>query len=110
VLLVPIVGQTLIAYDTERMVAYAFIVYIPLGAIYLSRALRGNVLLALLVALAIAGHYGPHKRALRWAATAGELAVAAVIVLRARSAGEDDGSSPDSDGSSAGAGSPPPAG
>jgi len=101
VLLVPIVGQTLIAYDTERMVAYAFIVYLPLGAIYLSRALRGNVLLGLMVALAIARHYGPHKRALRWAVTAGDLAVLAVVVLRSRSSPADDGSSPGSDGSSA---------
>lgn len=110
VLLVPIVGQTLIAYDTERMVAYAFIVYLPLGAIYLSRALRGYVLLGLLVALAIAQHYAPRKRALRRGLAAGELALVAVIVVRSRSAAVDDGSSPGSAGSSAGAGPPPPAG
>jgi hypothetical protein len=100
VLLVPIVGQTLIAYDTERMVAYAFIVYIPLGAIYLSRALRGHVLLGLLVAVAIALHYGPHKRALRRALTVVELALVAVVVLRSRSSPVDGGSARRSDGSS----------
>lgn len=37
-LLIPIFVQALIAYDTQRMVAYAFIVYLPFGFIYLARA------------------------------------------------------------------------
>lgn len=38
-LLVPLVGQVLIAHDSQRMVAYCFIAYIPLGCLYLSSAL-----------------------------------------------------------------------
>lgn len=38
-LIVPVLAQTVIATDTQRMTAYAFIVYLPLGAVYLSRAL-----------------------------------------------------------------------
>lgn len=37
-LLVPVFLQVLAATDTERMVAYAFIVYLPLGFLYLTRA------------------------------------------------------------------------
>jgi hypothetical protein len=62
-LLIPIFLQALIAHDTERMVAYAFIVYLPFGFIYLSRAFRDMprwlaiVLFALLVVLAIGQYY-----------------------------------------------------
>jgi hypothetical protein len=38
IMLLPIMAQTLIAHDAERMTAYAFVVYLPLGTIYLSRA------------------------------------------------------------------------
>src|SRR5687768_2378951 len=53
-LLIPIFLQALIAHDTKRMIAYAFIVYLPFGFIYLSRAFRdlprwlGIVLFALM--------------------------------------------------------------
>jgi hypothetical protein len=100
-LLVPIVGQTLIAYDTSRMVAYAFVVYLPLGSLYLTRALRGHVLLGILIALAIAQHYTLHARWFRQLLAAGELAAVAVVVLQARrSSRPDDGSSSQSPGSS----------
>jgi hypothetical protein len=35
---VPILLSVLVAYDTERMVAYGFIVYLPFGFIYLRQA------------------------------------------------------------------------
>ncbi len=38
-LLVPVLGQTLVAHDTQRMISYAFIVCIPLGILYLSQLL-----------------------------------------------------------------------
>jgi len=97
-LLVPIVGQILIAYDTQRMVAYAFVVYLPLGSIYLSRVLAGRwglALLGLLVALAIAQHYVPLARLGRELLSAAELAVVGVVLLLSRR-----GSSPSDDGSS----------
>jgi hypothetical protein len=59
-LLIPIMLQTLIAHDTQRMVAYAFIVYLPFGYLYLRDVMRdlprvaGGVIFALLVTLAIA--------------------------------------------------------
>ena len=55
--------QALIAHDTQRMVAYAFIVYLPFGLLYLSRALRDMPgalsvpLFVLMIALAIAQYY-----------------------------------------------------
>src|SRR5262249_61310085 len=61
-LLIPIFIQNLIACDGERMVAYAFIVYLPFGYLYLSRVFtdmpRGlsRILFALAVALAILEH------------------------------------------------------
>jgi hypothetical protein len=62
-LLVPIFVQNLIACDGERMVAYAFIVYLPFGYLYLSRALTempralGRALFGLAIALALLEHY-----------------------------------------------------
>lgn len=62
-LLVPILASTLVATDTERMVAYAFIVYLPLGLVYLTRAYAelplafARALLVATIALAIAQHY-----------------------------------------------------
>jgi hypothetical protein len=62
-LLIPIFLQALIAHDTERMVAYAFIVYLPFGYIYLATAfrdlpkLRGAIVFALLVLLAFAQYF-----------------------------------------------------
>lgn len=38
-LLPPVLGQVLVAHDAQRMVAYSFIVYIPLACLYLTRAL-----------------------------------------------------------------------
>jgi hypothetical protein len=38
-LLIPIFIQGLIACDTDRMIAYSFIVYLPFGYLYLARAL-----------------------------------------------------------------------
>lgn len=62
-LLVPVFLQVLAATDTERMTAYAFIVFLPLGFLYLTRALAalprwlGRALLAGLVTVAVAQHY-----------------------------------------------------
>jgi hypothetical protein len=62
-LLVPIFIQNLIACDGERMVAYAFIVYLPFGYLYLAqvfgdlpRAL-GRALFGAMIVLAIAERY-----------------------------------------------------
>ncbi|MGE3766063.1 MAG: hypothetical protein AB7L94_27655 [Kofleriaceae bacterium] len=57
-MLLPIYVQPLFAYDMERMVAYAFIVYLPLGFYFLEHAFRSfprwlpPVLTVLLVAVA----------------------------------------------------------
>ena len=62
-LLIPIFLQALIAHDTKRMVAYAFIVYLPLGMLYLSRALDelprsiAVPLLVLIVIISVAQYY-----------------------------------------------------
>ncbi|HEY0986122.1 MAG TPA: hypothetical protein VGD80_03685 [Kofleriaceae bacterium] len=62
-LLVPIFIQNLIACDGERMVAYAFIVYLPFGYLYLARALTdmpralGRTLFGLAIALPLLEHY-----------------------------------------------------
>lgn len=62
-LLVPVFLQVLAATDTERMVAYSFIVYLPLGFLYLQRALASlpprlaPAYAALLAALAVAEQY-----------------------------------------------------
>lgn len=62
-LLLPIALQTLIATDTQRMTAYAFIVYLPFGFIYLARAFTDvprwfmAPWFALMVAVAIAQYY-----------------------------------------------------
>jgi hypothetical protein len=62
-LLVPIFIQNLIACDGERMVAYSFIVYLPFGYLYLTRALGdmpralGRTLFGMAVALALLEHY-----------------------------------------------------
>lgn len=36
---VPLVAQVVVAHDAQRMIAYTFVVYLPLGAVYLERAL-----------------------------------------------------------------------
>lgn len=57
-MLLPIFVQTLFAWDTERMMAYAFIIYIPLGMIFLEHAFASfprwlpPILTVLLAALA----------------------------------------------------------
>ena len=61
-LLGPVLAQTLIATDTQRMTAYAFIVLVPLGAVYLTRVMRelpraGRWLVAALVTVMAAEHY-----------------------------------------------------
>ncbi|MDB4959116.1 MAG: hypothetical protein JWO36_6685 [Myxococcales bacterium] len=62
-LLIPVFLQALIGHDTSRMIAYAFIVYLPFGYLYLARALHdlpriiGRIAFALLVVLAIAESY-----------------------------------------------------
>lgn len=62
-LLIPIFVQALIAYDTQRMVAYAFIVYLPFGFIYLARAFADmprwftTPWLLLVIVLAVAQYY-----------------------------------------------------
>jgi hypothetical protein len=62
-LLLPIMASVLVANDTQRMLAYAFIVYLPFGYLYLARALaelprRAAIpVLAVSVALAAAQHY-----------------------------------------------------
>ena len=62
-LLIPILVQTLIAHDTKRMVAYAFIVYLPLGMLYLERAYAelprslALPLFALLIIVPLAQYY-----------------------------------------------------
>ncbi len=59
-LTMPIVAQTLIAHDSRRMVAYSFIVVLPLGFVYLDRMLTmlperlGWAIVASLVVLAVA--------------------------------------------------------
>jgi hypothetical protein len=89
-LLVPIFLQVLAATDTERMVAYAFLVFLPLGFVYLSRALGSlpdGLRRAFLVALplvAAAQHFlVPLARALHLALPTGKLrmALAAAEVL-----------------------------
>lgn len=62
-LLIPIFIQNLIACDGERMVAYSFIVYLPFGYVYLTRALGempralGRTLFGVAIALALLEHY-----------------------------------------------------
>jgi hypothetical protein len=62
-LIIPIFIQNLIACDAERMVAYAFIVYLPFGYLYLTRAFAdlpralARTLFGLAVVTAVAGHY-----------------------------------------------------
>ena len=62
-LLVPIFAQALIAYDTQRMIAYAFIVYLPLGFVYLARVFAdvprvfAAAVFALMIMLAVAQYY-----------------------------------------------------
>jgi hypothetical protein len=62
-LLIPIFIQALVACDTNRMLAYAFIVYLPFGYLYLTRAftelpkLLAATLLGLSIALAVVEYY-----------------------------------------------------
>ncbi len=62
-LILPIMASVLVANDTQRMIAYAFIVYLPFGYLYLARALAdlpprpAAALLGLAIALALAQHY-----------------------------------------------------
>lgn len=64
-LLAPIMISVFIANDTQRMLAYAFAVYLPLGYLYLARALAdlparpAAMLFGLLVLLAACQHYLP---------------------------------------------------
>jgi hypothetical protein len=62
-LLIPIAIQNLIACDGDRMVAYAFIVYLPFGYLYLARAFTdlpralARALFGLVIAVTVAEHY-----------------------------------------------------
>lgn len=62
-LLLPIFVQALIACDTDRMLAYSFIVYLPFGYLYLARAFTelpkglAYPLFGLAIVLAIVQHY-----------------------------------------------------
>ncbi len=60
-LLVPVLAQTLIATDTQRMTAYAFIATIPLAMIYLTDAVAearlGRALFAVFVGVTVAHSY-----------------------------------------------------
>ena len=55
--------QALVASDAQRMLAYSFIVYVPLGFLYLARAEAelpprlGRALIAAIAAVALAQHY-----------------------------------------------------
>lgn len=70
-LLVPVFLQVLAATDTQRMIAYAFIVLLPLGFLYLARALASfppalrRAFLVALPTVAVTAHYlVPLSRAL----------------------------------------------
>lgn len=62
-LLLPIMASVLVATDTQRMIAYAFVVYLPFGYLYLARALAdlpprtAAALWGLAIALAVAQQY-----------------------------------------------------
>jgi hypothetical protein len=62
-LVLPIFVQSVIACDTDRMLAYAFIVYLPFGYLYLERVFRdvprlfARIVFALLLVVAVAEHY-----------------------------------------------------
>lgn len=62
-LLLPIMASVLVATDTQRMIAYAFVVYLPFGYLYLARALAdlppraAAALWGLALALAVAQQY-----------------------------------------------------
>jgi hypothetical protein len=62
-LVIPIFIQNLIACDGDRMVAYAFIVYLPFGYLYLARAFTdmpralARVLFGFAIAVTVAEHY-----------------------------------------------------
>jgi hypothetical protein len=90
-LLIPIMAQTLIATDTQRMVAYSFIVYLPLGYLYLARAfdvlpekLAITWWIALLI-LAIGQHYGAHvvpaARSIRLVLSLAELFLSSALIF-----------------------------
>lgn len=71
-LILPIMASVLVANDTQRMIAYAFIVYLPFGYLYLTRALAdlpprpAAALLGLAIVLALAQHYAvPMLEAIR---------------------------------------------
>ncbi len=72
-LVLPIFVQAVIACDTDRMLAYAFIVYLPFGYLYLERVFRdlprtlARILFALLVVLVVGEHYlFPVAQQLKW--------------------------------------------
>ncbi|MEO7096126.1 MAG: hypothetical protein ABI175_22885 [Polyangiales bacterium] len=63
VFLLPVMAQTLLGRDTERMAAYSFVVYLPLGALYLTRALSefpprlAKLMFTALLAVCVLQHY-----------------------------------------------------
>jgi hypothetical protein len=92
-LVVPIALQSLLVCDSERMAAYAFIVYLPFGYLYLGRALTdlprplARVLFGLSVALPIAERYGiPLLPRLRRFELAAELHASTDLIRMALSA------------------------
>ncbi|MFN0247448.1 MAG: hypothetical protein ACKV2T_11230 [Kofleriaceae bacterium] len=62
-MLLPIYVQPLFSYDMERMIAYSFVIYLPLGVYFLEHAFRSfprwlpPVLTVLLVGLAVSQRY-----------------------------------------------------
>ena len=72
-LVLPIFVQAVIACDTDRMLAYAFIVYVPFGYLYLSRVFRdlpralAITAFTLLLVLTVGEHYlFPVAKQLQW--------------------------------------------
>jgi hypothetical protein len=86
-LIIPILIQSLLACDGDRMVAYAFIVYLPFGYLYLTRAFtdmpRGlaRLLFGLVIALTVAERYAlPVVRRFRAYEVAADLFAASDLV------------------------------
>lgn len=55
VLLLPVLAQPLIATDTQRMTAYAFVVFLPLGALFLTQ--QRPWLVRVFITVVVAQHY-----------------------------------------------------
>jgi hypothetical protein len=98
-MLLPIMVQPMFAWDTERMTAYAFIIYLPLGMVFLEHSFRTfprwlpPVLATLLVVLAFSQRWlvylkwipaeAPPFRLVRLVVSAGEILLIASICFMA---------------------------